>query len=372
MKKHSDRRNRERDRFQDLIGLGDLSARKSYYPELLKTIEDLRKEKEKYKRIFSDALNGIFQATIQGTSIMANPAIAEICGYDTPEEFIGTVRDIGRHLFYKTADMKNLMDRLLKDGFVVDYETEFNRKDKEVIIVSMNARLNETPYEHYIEFFVQDITERKRTEQALSRYHEHLEELVRERTGQIEKAHQSLKDSEERFRSLSEASFEGIIIIDQLTIIEANKTIGKMFGYAPSETIGMAADQLVVSDERERVQNKILTGDERAYETTGLKKDGTAFPMAIQAKMFSYKGQQVRVSAIRDITEQKKAEAEIKTLRGILPICSSCKKIRDDKGYWNQIESYIKTHSKAQFSHSICPQCAQELYGEYVDEDEAI
>ena len=53
---------------------------------------------------------------------------------------------------------------------------------------------------------------------------------------------------------------------------------------------------------------------------------------------------------------------EIKTLRGILPICASCKKIRDDKGYWNQIESYIRDRSDAEFSHSICPECAKKLY----------
>ena len=54
--------------------------------------------------------------------------------------------------------------------------------------------------------------------------------------------------------------------------------------------------------------------------------------------------------------------SEIQTLRGILPICSSCKKIRDDKGYWNQIESYIQKHSEAQFSHGICPDCAKKFY----------
>ena len=82
-------------------------------------------------------------------------------------------------------------------------------------------------------------------------------------------------------------------------------------------------------------------------------------------------GQVVRLEIATDITERKEAEQEkeklieelqnalkeIKVLRGILPICSSCKKIRDDKGYWNLIESYILTHSEAEFSHCICPDC---------------
>jgi hypothetical protein len=62
------------------------------------------------------------------------------------------------------------------------------------------------------------------------------------------------------------------------------------------------------------------------------------------------------------ILELQDALSEIRKLRGIIPICSSCKKVRDDKGYWNQIESYIRDHSEADFSHSICPECAKKLY----------
>lgn len=61
---------------------------------------------------------------------------------------------------------------------------------------------------------------------------------------------------------------------------------------------------------------------------------------------------------------------EIKILRGIIPICSSCKKIRDDKGLWEQVEIYIREHSDAVFSHSICPDCFKQLYPEYCDDDD--
>jgi hypothetical protein len=60
--------------------------------------------------------------------------------------------------------------------------------------------------------------------------------------------------------------------------------------------------------------------------------------------------------------ELQKALSEVKTLRGFLPICSSCKKIRDDTGYWNQLEAYIHNHTEAQLSHGICPDCAEKLY----------
>ena len=65
----------------------------------------------------------------------------------------------------------------------------------------------------------------------------------------------------------------------------------------------------------------------------------------------------------------QKALAKVKTLSGLLPICANCKKIRDDKGYWNQIEAYIRDHSEADFSHSICPECAKNLYPEFYKGD---
>ena len=64
-------------------------------------------------------------------------------------------------------------------------------------------------------------------------------------------------------------------------------------------------------------------------------------------------------------SELKEALSQVKLLSGFLPICASCKKIRDDKGYWNQIESYIQQHSEAEFSHSICPECIEKLYPDF-------
>ena len=66
----------------------------------------------------------------------------------------------------------------------------------------------------------------------------------------------------------------------------------------------------------------------------------------------------------RQNQELKKALQEIKTLQGLVPICACCKKIRDDKGYWHQVESYLSAHTSADFTHSICPECAQRLYPE--------
>lgn len=71
------------------------------------------------------------------------------------------------------------------------------------------------------------------------------------------------------------------------------------------------------------------------------------------------KSQEILIEANNDLLA---VMVEINKLKGILPICASCKKIRDDQGYWNEVESYIRDHSDADFSHGICPECAQKLY----------
>ena len=72
----------------------------------------------------------------------------------------------------------------------------------------------------------------------------------------------------------------------------------------------------------------------------------------------------------RLIKELQQAVASIKTLSGLIPICASCKKIRDDQGYWNQLEAYISEHSSAEFSHGICPECAIKIYPNYLKKGE--
>ena len=108
--------------------------------------------------------------------------------------------------------------------------------------------------------------------------------------------------------------------------------------------------------------------------------DGTIRDVEVFSGPITVSGSPLLCSIIHDISERKRAEEDrerlvnelqealnnIKTLRGMLPICASCKKIRDDKGYWNRIEGYIESRSEALFSHSICPECTEKLYG---DED---
>jgi hypothetical protein len=80
--------------------------------------------------------------------------------------------------------------------------------------------------------------------------------------------------------------------------------------------------------------------------------------------IFYMNNKDANAKKLKLIDRLQESLAEIKTLSGLLPICASCKNIRDDKGYWNEIEVYISRHSEAQFSHSICPECAKKLYPE--------
>ena len=118
----------------------------------------------------------------------------------------------------------------------------------------------------------------------------------------------------------------------------------------------------------------------RAHEEWQIDEIFTAFiVLTIGLAIFSYRRwrEQVREHAelIRLMVEQEKmivdlreAAEKIKILRGFLPICSHCKKIRNDEGYWQQVEKYISEHSEARFSHGICPTCAKEHYSEFLHE----
>lgn len=95
----------------------------------------------------------------------------------------------------------------------------------------------------------------------------------------------------------------------------------------------------------------------RAFEVGAVDYVTKPFnPVTIRARI------QTHVQLSRTMKALQDALAKVKLLSGLLPICSHCKKVRDDKGYWNQIESYIDEHSEARFSHGICPDCVKELY----------
>ncbi len=122
----------------------------------------------------------------------------------------------------------------------------------------------------------------------------------------------SLKESEERFRALHNASFGGIAIHDKGIIIECNQGLSKMTGYSQDELIGMDGLLLIAPESRDMVMKNILSGYEKPYEAFGLKKNNEKYAIRLEARNIPYKGKNVITTEFRDITERKKGEMLLK------------------------------------------------------------
>ena len=196
------------------------------------------------------------------------------------------------------------------------------------------------------------------------------------------RAEMELRASEEKFRGIAEISLAGIYIIQDENFIYVNKKFAEIFGYSVEECINdMPFRQTIYPEDLELVREQIgrrISGKVSSvnYTFRGMKKSGEIIHVEIFGSTIHFAGKSAVAGSILDITarrqveeqreklieELQKALSEVKTLQGFLPICSYCKKIRDDKGYWSQIESYIHKHSDAQFSHGICPECIKKNY----------
>jgi len=118
------------------------------------------------------------------------------------------------------------------------------------------------------------------------------------------------RQNEERFRKLSNATFEGILIHDQGRVLDANQALLDMFGYRFEETVNKSMLQFLTPGTRGQVQAAMQAEIEMPYEATGVHRDGSEFPIEICAKTIVHEGRVVRVAAVRDITERKRTEAE--------------------------------------------------------------
>lgn len=189
------------------------------------------------------------------------------------------------------------------------------------------------------------------------------------------------------FAYLSKYANDIILLTNhELKIVEANDRAVQSYGYNRDELLQLNVRKLRSTETPllDEFVKQVETHKGMIFETVHQRKDGTTFPVETSIRVIEVEGKKFYQSIIRDITERKKAEeereklihqlqdalAKVKTLSGLVPICASCKKIRDDKGYWNQIESYIEKHSTAEFSHGICPECARKLYPQLYDEED--
>lgn len=122
------------------------------------------------------------------------------------------------------------------------------------------------------------------------------------------KAENSLRLSEQRLQALSNASFESIFLSKNGICLDQNLAAERMFGYTRNEAVGRHGAEWIVPSDRDTVKRNILSGYERSYEVTALRKDGSTFPAEIQARMSSRDDDSIRITALRDITDRKNAE----------------------------------------------------------------
>jgi PAS domain S-box-containing protein len=187
------------------------------------------------------------------------------------------------------------------------------------------------------------------------------------------------REIEERFFELS---------IDMLCVLDfsghfkrLNPAWEKTLGFSRAELMAKPFIEFVHPDDRERTlgQNRTVRGGAhaRSFENRYICKDGSYRWLLWNAAPDPERG--VIYSVARDVTERKVAEeerehlvselrvtlAEVKTLRTFLPICSYCKRIRDDENYWHSVEAYLSEHTNTQFSHSICPSCFPNVIEEW-------
>jgi PAS domain S-box-containing protein len=223
-------------------------------------------------------------------------------------------------------------------------------------------------------------------------------EYVRD-ISQRKKAEQALADSRRRLADMIEFLPDATWVIDSDgRVIAWNQAMELLTGINKEEMLGKGGHAYAVplygkprpvlidlvlerqrDWEKEYLSIRKESGGHRLSSESfhpGLGENGL-FLAGTAARLYDAQGRVVgAIESLRDITHARRAEQErehlieelkaalekVQTLSGLLPICASCKKIRDDKGYWNQIETYISNYSEAEFSHSICPDCAKELY----------
>ncbi|MFC1556098.1 PAS domain S-box protein [candidate division KSB1 bacterium] len=201
------------------------------------------------------------------------------------------------------------------------------------------------------------------------------------------------KQIEGRLRLHSEVMtnmVEGVYLIglNDGKIVYTNPRFEEMFGYDPGEMVGKDVSIVNAPTDKdpvkttEEIMEVLLRTGEWHGEVENIKKDGTHFWCYANVSIFDHQQYgRVLVSVHTDITDRKIVEKEkekliselqqalkeVKTLKDFIPICASCKKIRDDKGFWSQIESYISEQTGSQFSHGICPDCRDDIYGEILN-----
>ena len=295
-KKSEEALRRYREHLEELVEERTTALEKEV-AEHKRTEKALRESEEKYRAIFENATEGIFQSTPEGRFLSVNPAFAKMFGYASPEEIMIAITDVGHQLYADFADREHLRQLFEKVGAVEGYETEAFRKDGEKIWVSINAHAVKDEMGVIVRYegTNQDITERKKIERRL-------------------------KESEERYRAAIEHSNDGVAIARGGLHLYVNQKFLEMFGYdSPADIIGDNTRKDVHPDDRERVleySRRRLRGEPAPsrYEFKGIKKDGTVIFVEASVAVIDYYGESASLAYLRDVTERKQMEEKLETM----------------------------------------------------------
>ena len=250
-----------------------------------------RTAERKYRQIFENAGEGIFQSTPGGCYLTANPALAHIHGFDSPRELIQSCRDISHQIYVDPARRDEFKRLLEMHGVVRGFEHETFRKDGRKIWISVNARAvrDDTGKVLYYEGTVQDISERKQAEHAL-------------------------RESEERYRELFENSKDAIYVHDMSgRYTSINRAAEKLSGYTREQLIGRHFSSLVTPEYarqvREHLCKKLEAAGETTYEVELITKEGERLPVEVSSRLIIENGLPVGVQGcVRDVSERKRAQ----------------------------------------------------------------
>jgi len=195
-----------------------------------------------------------------------------------------------------------------------------------------------------------------------------------------------LEAEKERYANLYTFAPIGYMTLnEQGLVLEANLTAANLLGVVRSELIGQPLTRFIPAEDQDSYylyHRQLLEAGEKQICELQMQMPNKHKFWGILEATADLDGKSGRLEcrvAVTDITKRKLTEKaleeerkrlqqaldEVRTLRGIVPICSSCKSIRNDQGYWEQMEKYIRDRSEAEFSHGICPDCAKILYPEF-------